>query len=276
MKTNQIVMAVLCTTFISMGCKKNDLAPANNYSNAATAADAATQQSQWITDASKDGIGGQLTDADLRDWIKPENFVQDINNLYLPLNPGDTFYYQNTVVDGGIISVEDITVSVTHDIKIILGINCKVIHDYVEVEGKVVEDTYDWYAQDIKGNVWYFGEDTKKYDSDSTYSTEGSFTAGVDGARPGVVMPGKPLYGYAYRQEYYPGHAEDQGMNLSSNNTVVIGYGTYTNCLKTVEYTVLDPGVLENKYYAPGIGLIQTVLNIGGKEHEELVGYVHY
>ncbi len=247
MKTNQITVILLVVMGMIMGCKKYNFNP-------------------------KEDVNVKNEKP-----IKPKGFVNGVDNKYFPLIPGDTLFYRNTVTENGETVVQDIYVATTHDIKVILGASCTVVHDYVtdHATGNLLEDTYDYYAQDHNGDVWYFGEDTKRYDPDGTISTEGTFIAGVDGAKAGIIMPNNPHYHHPYYQEYYVGHAEDQGVNLSTNNTVTIGYGTFTNCLKTKEYTVIDPGVIENKWYAPGIGLIQTNVTIGGDEHEELLRVGH-
>ena len=152
-------------------------------------------------------------------------------------------------------------------IKTILGVDCYVIYDVETVspdEGAnwyKTEETFDWYAWDNEGNVWYFGEDTVEYiwnDDWSSYeiSTEGSWEAGVGGALPGIVMPADPVPGMCYQQEYYEGEAEDMGKVLKLNASVSIDYGDYEDCLKTKEWTPLEPGSIEHKYYAPGVGLV--------------------
>lgn len=200
--------------------------------------------------------------------------MSGITNQYFPLTPGDSFFYEVISVDAGDSTVEHVTIAVTSDIKVITGISCEVIHDVVITNDTITEDTYDWYAQDIYGNVWYFGEDTKKLRDDGTYSSEGSFQNGVDGAVAGIIMPGNPdkYIGETYRQEHYVGHAQDKGTILSTDETVTIGLGTFTNCVKTLETTPLDPGVDEYKWYAPGLGHIKSVIEVGGDEQEELVG----
>ena len=274
MKTLQfIVIIVLMSTL--PGCRKNNPDSANaNQSSIQTSEEASGVK--WLESDLKDGISNSLISGPLRSHINPQAFVANVTNNYFPLVPGDTFFYRNTIKDDEGTTVEDITVAVTHQKKVILGVICTVVHDFVKdhTTHELLEDTYDYYAQDRSGNVWYFGEDTKSYE-DGSVSTEGSFIAGVDGARPGIIMPHNPHYHHPYRQEYYVGHAEDQGVNLSLKNTVKIAYGTFYNCLKTAEFTVLEPGVIENKWYAPGIGLIQANVSIGGDEHEELVHISH-
>ncbi len=205
--------------------------------------------------------------------INPENYVGVINNKYFPLVPGKTFYYRNTIVEDGETICQDITVCVTADTKVILGVICRVVHDVVKEDGQITEDTYDWYAQDKEGNVWYFGEDTKSYDGEGGISTEGSWMAGVDGAEAGIIMHSNPAehIDEPYYQEYYKGKAEDQAIVLDVNSMAKVPYGTFNNCVRTKEYTALEPGVTENKYYAPGVGLVLTVMVEGGKEREELI-----
>ena len=125
----------------------------------------------------------------------------------------------------------------------------------------MTEETDDWYAWDNDGNVWYFGEDTVEYLYDDNWdpagtSTEGSWEAGVDGALPGIVMPTDPMTGMCYQQEYYEDEAEDMGKVLRLEMNVSIDYGDYEGCLKTKEWTPLDPGTVEHKYYAPEVGLV--------------------
>ena len=127
---------------------------------------------------------------------------------YYPLAVGNRWVYNETDEDGNVLQVE---VTVTSDTKVILGITATVVHDVVSQDGEVIEDTFDWYAQDVDGNIWYMGEDTKEYEAGVVTTTEGSWQAGVDGAQAGILLPGTPEVGMAYRQEYYAGEAEDNG-----------------------------------------------------------------
>lgn len=208
--------------------------------------------------------------------IDPSDFVKLIDNPYLPWIPGTSYTYVTKTLEGGEVVTQHQYVTVTHDTKKILGVDATVVHDIVKENGIVIEDTYDWYAQDKNGNVWYLGEDTKAR-TDTGWSTEGSWEAGVNGACAGIVMFadfGKHL-GQVYRQEYLKGVAEDAAKNLDTNVTVKIHLGTFHNCVVIAEFSRLDPGVIEHKYYAPGIGniLVETVK--GGHEREELVSVSH-
>ena len=199
--------------------------------------------------------------------IDPDNFVAVIDNAYFPLKSGTVFIYEGTTDQG----FEHVEVTVTSETKQILGVTCMVVRDIVTVDGKLEEDTYDWYAQDKTGNVWYFGEDTKKYEADGTVSTEGSFEAGINGALPGILMKGNPQVGDAYREEYYQGHAEDEAEIISLNESVSVPYGSFSDVVMTKNTTKLEPDLLENKYYAKGIGNVSGVDVTGGFGKVELI-----
>jgi hypothetical protein len=167
---------------------------------------------------------------------------------------------------------ETIVVTVTPDRKDILGVSCTVVRDTATVNGSVVEDTFDWFAEDLSGAVWYMGEDTGEYSNGQLLNKEGSWEAGVDNAKPGVVIPANPTVGMKYRQEYYACHAEDMGEVLALDASVTVPTGSYTGCLKTSDTTPLDTVVDEIKFYCPNIGLVNTDDNASG-EHEALIQF---
>jgi len=155
---------------------------------------------------------------------------------------------------------------------VILGVTCVVVDDKVWLNDVLNEATLDWYAQDKDGNVWYFGEDSKQYDSKGKLiGTEGSWEAGVDGAKPGIVMKSNPVVGDSFRQEYKKEVAEDMSQILGLNITATVPYGTFDNCVKTKDWSPLESDVVEEKYFAPGIGFVLTVTVKGGSERSELV-----
>jgi hypothetical protein len=202
-----------------------------------------------------------------RPQIDPADFVEVIDNPYFPLTPGTTHVYRG--VSGG--EREVVRVTVTDNTKDILGISATVVRDQVFVDGKLAEDTLDWYAQDRQGNVWYMGEDTKEYEDGKVVSTEGSWEAGVDGAQAGVIMPAQPEIGLTYRQEYYEGEAEDLAKAVALDETVEVPAGFFIGVLVTEDWTPLEPKLLERKYYAPGIGVVFERLIKGGEEVLRLV-----
>jgi len=198
--------------------------------------------------------------------IDPADFVTTIDNPYFPLAPGSVFLYEGP--SGGQPEVNKMVV--THETKSILGVACVVVADSVRVNGELVEATLDWYAQDKNGNVWYFGEDSKEYENGVVVSTAGSWEAGVDGADPGYVMLAHPDVGHSYRQEYLWGEAEDMAQVLSLGESITVPYGSFQDCLETMEWTPLEPGVSEHKYYAAGVGML-SAQSVGGSDRSDLV-----
>lgn len=197
-----------------------------------------------------------------------DSFDDEIDNPYFPLIPGTRYYYEGD--DGGT-PISDVIV-VLHRTKEILGVTCVVVRDRAYEDGILVEDTYDWFAQDLDGNVWYFGEDSSDLDPDgNVISKDGSWEAGVDGALPGIIMKADPQVGDQYQQEDAPGIAEDMAKVLSLTQKVRVPFGRFKKCLQTKEYTPLEPGVVEHKFYARGIGFIRSEGVKGSDEVLELV-----
>jgi len=192
-----------------------------------------------------------------------------IDNQYMPLVPGTSLMYEGETEDG----LEEVLEEVTYDTKVILGVTCTVVRAREWLEGILTEDTLDWYAQDQWGNVWYFGEYSEAYENGDV-STEGSWEAGVDGAKPGIIMLADPQPGDAYRQEYYEDEAEDMGKVLRLNASVSVAYGDFDDCLVTKEWTPLEPGEVEHKFHAPGVGLVLIRELQGGPVVFELVDVV--
>jgi hypothetical protein len=203
----------------------------------------------------------------------PCNYSNDgiVDNPYFTLTPGTTFTYEGETEDG----TEKNIVIVTDETKEILGIKATVVWDRVWLDEELIEETFDWYAQDKEGNVWYLGEDSKEYENGEVVSTEGSWEAGVDGAKPGIIMEADPQVGDSYKQEYYVGHAEDQAEVVSLNEEVTVPFGTFTNCLQTSDSTPLEPTTGdEDKYYCTDVGGVVLEVAIDSGERSELVDFV--
>jgi len=198
--------------------------------------------------------------------IDPLDFVDGVTNPLMPLTPGVTRNYEAETEEG----LETIVVTVLYESKQILGVNCTVVRDTVYLDGEIVEDTHDWFAQDAEGNVWYFGEIALNYEDGELADVDGSWKAGVDGAQPGIVMPAALAPGQTFRQEFYLGEAEDFGTILSLNSPASVPYGDFANCLQTMDGTPMEPEAVEHKYYAPGIGVVLEV-DIESGERVELV-----
>lgn len=211
------------------------------------------------------GDGGRY-----RPRIEPGAFVETIDHPYNPLHVGSRWIYRSTGEDG---EVERIEVEVLDERRVVMGVSTVVVHDVVSVDGDVVEDTYDWYAQDRRGNVWYFGEDTTAYE-DGEADIAGSWKAGVDGALPGIVMPARPAVSdIGYRQEYYPGEAEDMGEIIAIGGSATTPAGDFDDVIVTRDWTPLEPDVVEEKTYARGVGLVHESKPTSPDEVVELIEF---
>jgi hypothetical protein len=199
--------------------------------------------------------------------VDPANFVREVDNKYWPLKPGTAFHYKG--VRGTTPQTDDEVV--THQIERILGINCTVVRDTVSEHGRAIERTLDFYAQDMQGNVWYLGEDSFERENGRFVKASDSWRSGVDGAKPGIIMPANPQRGDSYRQEYYPpGEALDEARVLGHRGPVTVPYGTFKQALATSEFSPLEPQT-EEKYYVAGVGEILERVVKGHREEFRLV-----
>jgi len=251
------------------------LAKCDNLADPAARAQCQSQASADLNDAQQtcqeqndvriaacDRLGGAPYDP----VIDPSNFVTRIDNPYFPLTPGTTFIYEGQTAEG----FEHDEFAVTHNTRVIQGVTCVEVHDTVTVDGELTEDTLDWFAQDRDGNVWYFGENTHELEDGLITTIDGTFMAGVNGDKPGIVMKAHPAIGDFYRQEFSLANAEDFAETLSLTESVTVPAGTFHNCLKSQETTPLETDLLEHKFYAPGVGNVLTVDATTG-DREELV-----
>jgi hypothetical protein len=214
-------------------------------------------------------IGTQGAASGSQATVTASVFHHPRQNPYFPLRPGTVARYRGS--DGPEKFVE--TVSVTHRTKTIQGVRTRVVRDVLRrLDGTVAERTADWYAADHKGNVWYFGEATATYDESSHLdSREGSWRAGEHGARPGIIMTAHPRPTQAYRQEFLAGHAEDQAWTVQRGLTVSVPYGTVHLVVRSLEWSRLEPGVVSEKLYGPGLGVVSERDLAGGTERFSLV-----
>jgi hypothetical protein len=200
----------------------------------------------------------------------PSEFVATVDNPYMPWIPGTKMVFEG-VSDG---QRERNVVVVTDRTKVVMGVTTTVVRDQVfSANGDLAEDTFDWYAQDAAGNVWYFGEDTAEYQNGSVTSRAGSWEAGVEGAQPGVVMLAQPMVGESYHQEFRKGEAEDVGTVVALDDTVTVPYGPFDSVLVTEDTTPLEPQIVEHKFYAPTIGVVIERVIRGGQEVSRLVSF---
>jgi hypothetical protein len=203
----------------------------------------------------------------------PADFAVPKGNPYFPLKPGTISHYRGT--DEGQRFRERLAVS--HDTKMIQGVETTVIHDVTRrVDGSLAEKTEDWYAADSYGNVWYFGERTATYDKRGHLkSREGSWRAGRDGARAGIIMPADPHPTDAYRQEFRRGDAEDQAWIVQNDAAITTSYRHFDHVVRSFEWTRLEPKVVSVKFYAPGFGIVTEKDVAGGNETFVLVSVSH-
>jgi hypothetical protein len=200
--------------------------------------------------------------------ILPADFSAHITNPWLPMPVGTTYIYTGTKDGKKALDV----VTVSRHTRRLDGVTTRVVLDRLFLDNVLEERTSDYYAQDRCGNVWYFGEDTAELDENGKVTdTSGSFHAGVDGAQPGVFMQPKPQIGRWFRQEWYRGEAEDRYRALSTSANLQVRYGSFAHALRTEERTALEPGVIDNKYYVRGIGVVKEITIAGGNETTQLV-----
>jgi hypothetical protein len=196
----------------------------------------------------------------------PSSFVDVIDNPWMPWPVGTTWHFVGESGAG----TERTVVTVTRRKRVVDGVVATVVRDVVRVDGRLLEKTFDWYAQDSHGNVWYLGEDTTEYDESGKADTSGSWEAGVHGAKPGIVMLAHPARGASYRQEYLKGEAEDQAKVLGFHGTAAVPYGHLHGLLRTYESSRLEPKADEDKFYERGVGVVLEQ-SLHEKDRTELV-----
>ena len=214
----------------------------------------------------------ELVDAlvDTAPILEPADFSSNITNPLFPFAPGTTFFHEGETEDG---FFQSETV-VTHRERMVMGIACREVEVLERLDGELYEVTIEWFAEDLEGNVWYFGEDVRDYRDGVVVSTEGSWEAGVDGGKPGIVMKANPRVGDSYRQEYHPRQAEDVAHVVAKDVPVVLQDGSEHICLVTQEEDTLeeDDGEREKerKFHAPGLGMVRET-QVDGSQPIDLV-----
>jgi hypothetical protein len=197
-----------------------------------------------------------------------DDFTADVDNPWFPLRPGETRVSVGRkdgkhAVDAFHVSPRVVTVD---------GVPTRVIEDRLYLNGALTERTRDYYSQDECGNVWYFGEDTAELDAHGRVdNTEGTWRSATHGAQPGVYMQADPQVGRRFRQEWAPGAALDTYRALSLHASVTVPAGSFTGALRTEETTALEPGAVDAKYYAHGLGQVAESAVRGGDEVLRLV-----
>jgi hypothetical protein len=205
--------------------------------------------------------------------IDPADFTTPVPNPYFPLEPGTVSILQGSEDGKRLLN----RTTITPWKKVIQGVTTTVVKDVLYEGGVLREKTTDWYAPDNAGNVWYFGEATAVYNNHGqVVDREGSWEAGVHGAVAGIIMTANPGPTDAYRQEFFKGHAEDQGWIVANHQVVDVPYGKVDQVVRSYEWTRLEPGVVSLKLYGPGLGIIREKDVAGGTELLELVRVEHH
>ena len=199
--------------------------------------------------------------------IDPDDFVTQIDNPLFPLKPGTVFHYRGSDEVG----TKAETMTVTERTKEILGVTTTVIKDVSRLNGKLYERTYDWYAQDVDGNVWYLGEDASYFEEGEVVSKEGSWEAGVDGAKAGILINADPRVTDSYRQEFLPGEAEGMFWVVGVGESKTVPYGEFSDAVLTLEWSPTEPRIVGEKYYGPGVGLLEERALSGGVDVVKLI-----
>lgn len=208
--------------------------------------------------------GSGIYDPDLEE----DEFEAEAEHKFLPFLTGASWVYQSETDEGR----EEVVVTVLDKTKDVDGIESIVVHDVVTLDGVLIEDTFDWYAEHEDGTIWYMGEIAQNFEDGELVDIDGSWQAGEDGGLPGIIMLAQPVVGATYRQELLLLEAEDAATVLSLNATASVPYGTFTGCLKTEDFSPLEPGVVEHKFYAKNVGLVLEV-NPDTGERLELVSF---
>jgi hypothetical protein len=198
-------------------------------------------------------------------------FSTHIDNPFWPMRPGTRWVYRET--SPGAAAQRDVVTVMDRTRRVASGVTVRVVHDRATQRGKLVEDTFDYYAQDRRGNIWYQGEDTTEYEHGKPVSKAGSWEAGVDGAKAGIVMLAHPRVGRRYREENYPGHALDGAQVMSRREQAEVPYGHFKRVLFTKNFNPLEPRSLEYKLYARGVGPVLEVGISGDDDRAELVRF---
>jgi hypothetical protein len=211
--------------------------------------------------------GDSLAQEKYNPVINPEDFSTVIDNPYFTMIPGTTFVFEKESDEG----VERIEAYVTDTTRNIIGVETLVVYERTWLEDELIEETYDWFAQDKEGNVWYFGEDSKEFEDGEVSTTFGSWEAGVNDAKPGILMKAKPAVGDFHYQEYSEGVAIDTSDILDVNVSIKTKFGSFTGCVKNKEGSALAKDLLEHKYYCPEAGNVVYIIDVGSGEEEVLV-----
>ena len=203
--------------------------------------------------------------------IVPAEFSTTIDNPFFTMPAGKKMNFKSKTGEGD----ESTEIIITGKTRKIMGVDTLEYWDRVSLDGVLIEDTHDYIAQHKNGDVWYFGEAVDNYENGKLKDHHGTWLAGEDNALPGIWVKAKPVAGEAYREEYYVGEAEDMAKVVSTSETVTTAMGTFSGCLKTRNWTPLEPDVKEEKFYCRETGGTALEVNVTTGERDELIRVEH-
>ncbi len=175
-------------------------------------------------------------------------------NSYFILEPG----YNAILESQGGSDDSQLVITVLDETEMVNGIETRVVEERETEDGELTEISKNYFAIcNPTSDVFYFGEDVDMYQDGQVVNHEGSWLAGTDNAKPGLIMPGSVEVGMKYYQEIAPGIAEDRAEIIDVNDKISIPAGDFEEVLKIEESNPLEPGIKELKYYVPQIGLVQ-------------------
>ena len=201
--------------------------------------------------------------------LDPADFTTDIDNPHWPMKPGTRWTYREVDPKGEALRVTVVVTTETREIA--NGITARVVRDTVFDGEEIVEDTFDWYAQDPTGR-----SGTSARTPPSSRTAKSSHARARSRRASTARCPAsssRPIRARdAYRQEYYAGEAEDNGEVLSTHAMADAPMGHFTDVLLTWDTNALEPEVAELKFYAPGVGPVLALEAAGGPgSREELI-----
>jgi hypothetical protein len=182
--------------------------------------------------------------------VEKKNLGVTGNNPYFPLTPGYVLSYRH--------GKDTDTLTVLNEVKVIDGVQARVVEDRELKDGALVELTRDYYSLDsVTNDVYYMGEDVDVYKNGKVVGHEGAWLSGVKGAKFGLMMPGTPRAGQKFYQEQAPGVGMDRTEIISIGEKVTTPAGSFEHCVHTVETSALEKGLHDHKWYAPGVGQVK-------------------
>jgi hypothetical protein len=208
-------------------------------------------------------LSGAATDTEYTEDFPVDHcrFRANGRNMYMSLEPGYQLYLEGDD-DGEFVTL---LITVLHDTERIsfdhegerIRVKTRVVEEREYADGELVEVSRNFLALcQQTGDIYYVGEDVDDYEDGEIVGHEGAWRAGVDGALPGILMPGSFLLGSRYFQELAPGVALDRAEHVEMGVTTVVPAGEFEDSVVVFEDSALEPDADSEKIYGPGVGLL--------------------